>query len=173
MTLDFRTLWDQALDFDAFVAEAKEQNDLWAGTYRLAQVPEWAHITIPAGRERRLLALAEDWCVDTASTLPVLAKWATEVSGLSLRILQRDQHPDFMNQYLTNGARSIPVVVVLDNDFRERGHWGPYPAPLGDWVKDHKPPALVKEEFVKGKRTWYARDRGETTLREVLERLEL
>jgi hypothetical protein len=35
-------------------------------------------------------------------------------------------------------------------------------------VAEHKPPALLKEEFVKGKRTWYARDRGETTLREVM-----
>ena len=173
MTLDFRGLWDQALDLDAFLATATEQKDLWAGTYRLARIPEWARITIPPGKERRLLALAEDWCVDTARTVPVLAKWAAEVPGVALRILQRDEHPDFMDLYLSNGARSIPVVVVLDNEFREIDHWGPYPGPLGDWVKDHKPPVLVSEEFVKGKRTWYARDRGETTLREVLGRLEV
>ena len=168
MTLDFRTLWDTALDFNAFVAQAKEQQELWAGTYRLARIPDWARITIPAGKERRLLALAEDWCADTASTLPVLAKWAAEVPGLSLRILRRDEHADFMDQYLTAGARSIPVVVVLDNDFRALEHWGPYPGPLINWVQEHKPPVMVKEDFVKGKRTWYAKDRGETTLREVI-----
>jgi hypothetical protein len=167
VSLDFRMLWDQALAFPAFVAEAKEQQELWSGSYKVARIPDWAHLTIPPGRERRLLALAEDWCADTASTLPVLAKWADAVPGLSLRLLRRDEHPDFMDQYLTGTSRSIPVVVVLDNDFREVHHWGPYPAPLIDWVKEHKPPALPKEEFVKGKRAWYARDRGETTLREV------
>ncbi|MEO8635157.1 MAG: thioredoxin family protein [Gemmatimonadales bacterium] len=171
VTLDFRTLWDAAIDFGAFVDQSTEQQDLWAGTYRIARIPDWARITIPPGEQRRLLALAEDWCVDTASTLPVLAKWAAEVPGLSLRILRRDENSDFMDQYLTGGARSIPVVVVLDNDFRELGHWGPYPVPLSGWAKDHKPPVMMQEEYVKGKRTWYAKDRGETTLREVMAKL--
>jgi hypothetical protein len=39
--------------------------------------------------------------------------------------------------------------------------------PLGDWVREHKPPALDRADFIKGKRSWYARDRGETMLREI------
>ena len=39
-----------------------------------------------------------------------------------------------MDQYLTNGSRSIPIVIVLDDDFRELGHWGPRPAELQAWV---------------------------------------
>ncbi len=119
----------------------------------------------------KLLVLAEDWCVDTSSTLPVLARWVEATPGLSLRILRRDDHPELMDRYLSDGRRSIPVVLVLDRDFNVLRHWGPYSAPLSEWVREHKPPALVKEEFVKGKRTWYARDRGETTLREVMARL--
>jgi hypothetical protein len=78
-----------------------------------------------------------------------------------------------MDRYLTNGARSIPIVLVLDRDFHEVARWGPYPAPLAEWVREHKPPALLKAEFVKGKRTWYARDRGETMLRELVEMMGL
>jgi hypothetical protein len=73
-----------------------------------------------------------------------------------------------MNRYRTNGARSIPIIIVLDREFNELAHWGPYAAPLGEWVREHKPPVLEKPEFVKGKRLWYARDHGETTLREVM-----
>jgi hypothetical protein len=164
--MDRKTLWEQAYTFAEFVAvAAPEHRPLWAGVYRSARIPDWA-IAQPAG-ERRLLALAEDWCIDTSSTLPVLARWTEVVPDLSLRILKRDEHPALMDHYLSNGARSIPVVLILDREFREIGHWGPYPAPLGDWVREHKPPALEKAEFVKGKRSWYARDRGETMLREI------
>ncbi len=168
--MNFQLLWEQALGFTDFVAAAApEHRPLWEGIYRSARVPEWA-LTSPIER-RNLLALAEDWCVDTSSTLPVLARWVEAVPALSLRILRRDEHPELMDQYLTNGTRSIPVIIVLDRDFRELRHWGPYPAPLAAWVQEHRPPALAKGEYVKGKRVWYAHDRGETTIREVMAKL--
>jgi len=165
--LDFRSLWEVALPFERFVAEARKQKELWEGNYRISRIPSWADRPEGLAEPRYLLALAEDWCVDTASTLPLLAKWAAQIPGLDFRILRRDSYPEVMDRYLTGGTRSIPIVVVLDDEFRELGHWGPYPAALGDWVMDHKPPVVTTEEFVKEKRTRYARDRGETTLREV------
>jgi hypothetical protein len=41
-----------------------------------------------------------------------------------------------MDHYLTGTARSIPIVIVLDEDFRERGHWGPRPAALEEWARE-------------------------------------
>lgn len=35
---------------------------------------------------------------------------------LELRVLRRDEHPEIMDEYLTNGSRSIPVVIVLDRE---------------------------------------------------------
>jgi hypothetical protein len=169
--MDFRGLWDAGRSITDFVAAAAPRyRALWEGIYRAARVPDWA--LLPPVEERRLLALSEDWCIDASSTLPVLARWCESVPGLSLRILNRDEHPEVMDRYLTNGSRSIPVVILLDAEHNELGHWGPYPAPLADWVRTHKPPALPKDEFVKGKRTWYARDRGETMIREMMALLE-
>jgi Thioredoxin len=165
--MDWKALWEEGYSFAEFVAAAApEHRALWEGIYRASRVPEWA--TKPPAEERKLLVLAEDWCVDTSSTLPVLARWVEATPGLSLRILKRDEHPEVMDRYLSNGTRSIPVVLVLDRDLHLLRHWGPYSVPLASWVREHKPPALVKDEFVKGKRSWYARDRGETTLREVM-----
>ncbi len=39
-----------------------------------------------------------------------------------------------MDRYLTNGSRSIPIVIALDEEFQELGHWGPRPAELQAWV---------------------------------------
>ena len=56
--------------------------------------------------------------------------------GLELRIVLRDEHPEVMDRYLTNGSRSIPIVIALDEEFRELGHWGPRPRELQAWVME-------------------------------------
>ena len=73
-----------------------------------------------------------------------------------------------MDRYLTNGSRSIPIVIALDESFNELGHWGPRPAELQAWVMANRR-TLPKAELYPKVRQWYARDRGETTIREVLE----
>ena len=72
-----------------------------------------------------------------------------------------------MDRYLTNGARSIPIVLVLDETLKELGHWGPRPKALQEFVMANKS-RIPKAELYPQVRKWYARDKGETTLREVL-----
>jgi Thioredoxin len=122
---------------------------------------------VPPGTRRRLLVIAEDWCGDASSTIPIVARFADTVPGMELRLLRRDEHPELMDRYLTDGARSIPIVIALDDSFRELGHWGPRPAVLQAWVLENRP-RVPKAELYPQVRKWYARDRGETTLREVL-----
>ena len=166
--LDFTKLWDGALTFEAFVAACKAEHcGLWQGIYNLARVPAWALAAIPAGEKRRLLVIAEDWCGDASNTVPVIAKFADQVSGLELRVIMRDQNPEVMDRYLTNGSRSIPIVIALDESFNEIGHWGPRPSELQAWVMANRG-TVPKAELYPQVRKWYARDRGETTIREVL-----
>jgi len=164
--LDFRTLWDSALTFDAFVAASGAHRALWEGIYRIARLPEWAAAAAAPGT-RRLLVMAEDWCGDAVNTVPILARLADTTPGIELRIILRDSNPEVMDQYLTNGSRSIPIVIALDEEFRELGHWGPRPRELQAWVMENRL-KVPKAELYPQVRQWYARDRGETTLREVL-----
>jgi hypothetical protein len=168
MTLDFPSLWRTALPYHDFVAASREYRGLWEGIHRIAVLPEWTVGIDAAAAPRRLLVLAEDWCGDASNTIPILAKLVERVPGLELRVLRRDEHPEVMDRYLTNGARSIPIVVALDADFRELGHWGPRPRELQAWVMASRGTA-PKSELYPQVRKWYARDRGESTLREVLE----
>lgn len=164
---EFRALWELALPYERFVAESEQHRGLWEGIYRLVRVPEWAVQAVPPGTRRRLLVIAEDWCGDASSTIPILARFADAVPGMELRLLRRDEHPALMDRYLTNGARAIPIVIALDENYRELGHWGPRPAVLQSWVMANRP-LVPKAELYPQVRRWYARDRGETTLREVL-----
>jgi hypothetical protein len=165
--LDFRALWAGALTFEEFVRASTKHCGLWQGIYQIARIPDWATAAIPAGVRRKLLVIAEDWCGDASNTVPILAKLVDAVPAWELRVVLRDQNPEVMNRYLTNGSRSIPIVIVLDQEFAELGHWGPRPSVLQAWVMANLG-TLPKAELYPQARKWYARDRGESTLREVL-----
>jgi len=168
MTLDFRALWAQALPYHDFVAASTEHRGLWEGLYRLARLPEGVAGLSFADRPLKLLALAEDWCGDASNTLPIVARLAEAVSGLELRVLRRDENPAVMDEYLTGTARAIPIVIGLDAGFHEIGHWGPRPQMLQDWVLANRM-RVPKAELYPQVRRWYAKDRGASTVREVLE----
>jgi thioredoxin family protein len=172
MELDFRSLWDQALPYHQFVQEAGANHELWEGMYRIARVPDWAlAATRATATKHRLLVIAEDWCGDGTSTIPYLAKLADSSPNVEVRVLRRDEHPVVMDHYLTGTARSIPIVIVLDGDFREQGHWGPRPAALEEWAREARK-TKDKAALFPLIRRWYARDKGESTLREVLQIVE-
>jgi hypothetical protein len=163
--IDFERLWSGAMPFHTFVAESTAHKGLWEGVHSLARIPDWAQVDLNE-RGRRLLVIAEDWCGDASNTIPILAEWADQVEGLELRIIRRDEHPEVMDRYLTNGARSIPIVIVLDEDGNPAGTWGPRPEELQGFVMDHMGRVSKKELYPRVRR-WYARDRGGATICEV------
>ncbi len=167
MTLDFRALWDQAISFSQFLKEANDQVALWEGIHRTYRLPGWSETICQSAPPLHLLTLAEDWCGDAANTVPIIERFAEAVPCVEHRILRRDEHPAVMDRYLTNGSRSIPIVIVLDQMFNELGHWGPRPVDLQAWVMANKE-TMPPEERYPLIRRWYAKDRGETTLREIL-----
>jgi hypothetical protein len=100
-----------------------------------------------------------------------VARLAQE-AGWDFRVFSRDENPDLMETHLTNGrSRSIPVVIVYDEAFREIGWWGPRPGDLQSWVLTEGL-AMPSPERYKVVRRWYARDKGRTTLEELLGLLE-
>ena len=169
--LDFREVWKGATTFALFSQEATANKGLWEGVYRTTPIPQWAIEKVgERGGGLRLLVIAEDWCGDASNTVPVLGKLGDEAEGIDVRIISRDDNPEVMDRYLTNGARSIPIAILLDAEFDEMGHWGPRPKELQQWVLDNKD-RIPKEERYPQVRRWYAKDKGQATLREVLELL--
>jgi hypothetical protein len=101
---------------------------LWRNAARLTRVPDDAVARAAAVPGTwHLLALSEDWCGDAVNTLPHVARLADQAPNLDLRVLARDENLDLMDAHLTGIARAIPVVIVYDAEFVERGWWGPRP----------------------------------------------
>ena len=167
----FADRWDRALTYDDFEREAADEHrGLWQAIARLARVPTWAVDQAAALPGRfRLVVLSEDWCGDAVNTVPVLAKWAAAAPNVELRILRRDEHPAVMDRYLTGTARAIPVVIALTEELAELGWWGPRPRELQAYVSEQRRLGREQQAMYPETRRWYAKDKGETTLREVLE----
>ena len=121
----------------------------------------------------RLLILSAGWCGDASNIVPIIQRLVEAAPNLDLRLLDRDDHLDLMDEHLTGGtARAIPAVIILDQNNTERAWWGPRPAELQTWVKTegqkYESGARYKEL-----RKWYARDKGRTSLEELVALLEL
>lgn len=114
------------------------------------------------------LVLSEAWCGDAAQNLPLLQKVAEQAPDAELRILLRDENLDIMDQYLTNGGRAIPKLILMDTEMNELATWGPRPAPVQEMVEDNKRNAqLPYMEFGKIVQKWYAKDKGKSFEREM------
>lgn len=77
--------------------------------------------------EWRWITITEPWCGDAAQCVPVIEKLAQAIGGIQSQYLLRDEHPTVMDAYLTNGGRSIPKLICLDENGAEVFTWGPRP----------------------------------------------
>lgn len=81
-------------------------------------------------------AIGEDWCTDVVQFLPVIINLAKQVPEVELRVFQRDK-TELINDYLNQGLhKSIPVFVVLDQDWNELGHFIERPAAVTKLMGD-------------------------------------
>jgi len=66
-----------------------------------------------------------------------------------------------MDQYLTNGGRSIPKLICLDQENREIFVWGPRPAAIQQVVNDTKAEGIT-DHAVLVERIQYAYNEDQT-----------
>lgn len=119
------------------------------------------------------LVITEGWCGDAAQNLPLLHKMEEASDKVEMRLILRDQNLEIMDQYLTNGGRSIPKLIALKKDtLEELGTWGPRPAPAQElFLKAKNDDSVNKQEIAKDIQKWYAKDRSRTLQMEMLENL--
>lgn len=122
-----------------------------------------------AGRYEWLI-ITEGWCGDAAQIVPVLEKIAQASNGrINTRYFLRDENPDLMDRYLTNGARSIPRLVVLHADtLVELTSWGPRPVLAQELFFSLKASGATHAEYAEQVHAWYAKNRTLATQEEIL-----
>lgn len=117
------------------------------------------------------LVLTESWCGDAAQILPLFNKLAEINPKINLRLILRDEHTALMDEFLTNGGRSIPKLIMLNKQHEVVGSWGPRPteaqAFYDQWRNGTNPPPY--KEFQVDMQKWYLKDKGLSTFKEIRE----
>jgi len=116
------------------------------------------------------LVLTESWCGDAAQTMPVIHKVAELNDNITLKIVLRDENEALMNAFLTNGGKSIPKLIAIDNTSGNvLGDWGPRPTKATQLVNDYKAAhGTLTPEFKQDLQVWYNKDKGQNTVEDLL-----
>ena len=118
------------------------------------------------------MVITENWCGDSAQNLPYIALMAEENRNISFRIILRDSNLDIMDHYLTNGTRSIPLLVAFDYNGNELFKWGARPNVVQELFLQWKAEGIVKPELYEKLHLWYARNKGQAIEADFLEILK-
>lgn len=120
------------------------------------------------------LVLSEGWCGDAAQILPVLHKMEVLADTIEMKVVFRDENEALMDQFLTNGGRAIPKLIVLDAETKEvLADWGPRPHGAKQLILDYKAQHGIIDETAKTDlQKWYLKDKGLSTQKELLDLMQ-
>ena len=113
--------------------------------------------------------ITESWCGDAAQTVPLIGAMA-ERANIPLDVVLRDGANGIIQDFLTNGGKSIPLWIVSSQNGEVMGQWGPRPRAAQKMVTDYKAAPEPKSEyqvFAGEVQKWYARDRGSSFFSEA------
>ena len=116
------------------------------------------------------IVISEGWCGDAAQLLPIINKMAEISENIDLRIVFRDENEALMNQFLTNGGKSIPKLLILDKEtLTVLSNWGPRPEGAKNLILDYKAQYGIVDETAKTElQKWYLHDKGLSTQAEIM-----
>lgn len=119
------------------------------------------------------LVLTESWCGDAAQLLPVINKIANESENINLKVVLRDENEELMNQFLTNGGKSIPKLIAIDKNKEVINSWGPRPTIATKMVSDYKAKnGSLDADFKQELQVWYNKDKGISVQEDFVEMLK-
>lgn len=119
------------------------------------------------------LVITESWCGDAAHIMPIIHKVAELNDNIDFRIVLRDGNDALMNEFLTNGGRAIPKLIMIDKSSNEVVNtFGPRPTVAIDMVNNYKAKhGKLTPEFKEDLQRWYNKDKGQSTIQDLVKLL--
>lgn len=136
---------------------------------------EAVSLTGKVNKDFTWLVLTESWCGDAAQTLPVINKFSEVSDKIDLKVVLRDENDELMNQFLTDGNKSIPKLIVIENESKKVvSSWGPRSEEATRMIQDYKAKhGKVDDKIKKDLQVWYNQDKGKQIEKEIVSLLSL
>ena len=161
----YKALYESGITFADFVSKANARKEQGEGNYALKIAPD-ALVTraTVAGSGWKLLVVTVPACGDSVNSVPYFASFLDKVPSIEMRLIDNVVGKAVQEAHRTpDGRAATPTVILLDAEFNERGCWIERPVPLL---------AAMKEPNFGSRQDWYDKDRGASSLEEIVQMIE-
>lgn len=107
------------------------------------------------------IVLTEPWCGDAAHIVPFIELAARRNPLIHVSYELRDSEPFRIEQYLSNGSKSIPKLIVRNAAGADIAVWGPRPAACQEVYMRLKANNAPLDEVKTAIQQWYNADKGQ------------
>lgn len=135
-------------------------------------LPETIELISKIDQKQHWIVLTEAWCGDAAHSLGFMQKMAELNPNITLEWRLRDENLDLMDQFLTNGGRSIPKLIARDENGKDIFNWGPRPAYIQKKYLELREAGIPYSEISIELQKLYNKDKGVTMQKEINALLE-
>jgi hypothetical protein len=148
----FNKLFENGISYEEYIKKSENHrermNDSWMASQKAVQ--RLSQEQISRMNERlHVLCISENWCIDCANAVPVIAILADMAPNWDFRIVSRDAfRKEFETFYTTAGRKKIPVILFADEDGDEIMRWIERPTRSYQQLGILRDQNLPKEEFL-------------------------
>ena len=168
---DAEALFRNGKTWEQFLSGVSAQREMWLKTESVASAPpEFIERASAAAGGLSIVVVAEDWCPDSAFTVPYVARLAGS-AGVPLRVVDSTAGAALTAAHRTPDGRTATPTIVLFRNGRDSGAWVERPAELQNMFLSMSTNPENAKRFSQ-RRTWYESDRGLSALREIVALIE-
>lgn len=157
--------YDEPMYMDYFKLNRSRQNR-WLKTAEIN--PELKKVVQTITDKQTWYLITEPWCGDAAHNVPFIYKMTELNPNISLKIIWRDTAPFMIEDYLTNGGKAIPKLIIRDENEKDLHIWGPRPKECQVLFEKLKEEAADFEKQKIELQNWYNKDKGVSIQKEFL-----
>lgn len=125
----------------------------WLKTGKLSD--KLASLVQQINTPQQWIMITEPWCGDAAHSIPFIKMMSDLNPLISLSFELRDQEPFSINNHLTDGRKSIPVLL-----FNDSVKWGPRPAECQILYRELLRSEASFEKIKLDLQNWYNTNKG-------------
>jgi hypothetical protein len=122
-------------------------------------LPELQEVIERIDTPHHWILITEPWCGDAAHSVPFIQMISDLNPLIQLEIQLRDTDSEIEN-YLTNGGKSIPILVLRNGEGEDLAVWGPRPAGCQMVFQQLKDENADFETLKVGLQNWYNHNKG-------------
>jgi hypothetical protein len=170
--MNLSNYFDQALAYEDYINMLGQNLLLHQLHFKKFSLDKKASLQVKQLDPYKILVITEPWCGDSLAILPVVKKIAEQGIDWEIKVVRRDENPDLMGKFLTKGARAIPIFLFINEAGDLCFKWGPRPRAAQGIYDSYRElircGKISKPDVIKKIRQFYAQDRGNTILSELM-----